>query len=34
MKLLRLVVLAAVVIVPTGVLAQGKPADNTQVLFR
>jgi hypothetical protein len=33
MKLLRLVVLAAVVIVPTGVLAQGKPADNTQVLL-
>ena len=33
MKLLRLVVLAAVVIVPTGVLAQDKPADNTQVLL-
>ena len=33
MKLLRLVVLAAAVIFATGVLAQDKPADNTQVLL-
>ena len=33
MKLLRLAVLAAAVIFATGVLAQDKPADNTQVLL-
>ena len=33
MKFLSLAVLAAAVIVATGVLAQGKPADNTQVLL-